>query len=275
MSDICFITTCRGRREHLEQSLPILVGQAGTSCVVVDYDCPDGAGGWVEAGYPLVKVVRSGSRPRFEAARARNLGAQAAQAPWLCFVDADALLGADFAASVRPLLQRGSFYLASPHRGDMTGLCIVHRDDFQSVGGYDQVMQGWGMEDKDFYFRLLLSGLAEGSFPSALASMIRHGTELRVAHYDVKQTELSSTSNLVYCRAKWDLMRLGGRPLEEHERTALYQNISRLVLDAHSRGAGVQVRVPFSSQTSHSGAVLGCSLVYELGALPGVAKQAA
>ncbi len=264
MSQLCFITTCRGRRQHLEQSLPLLVAQPGATCVVVDYDCPDGTGDWVEAHYPQVKVVRSGPRPRFEIARARNLGAGAAASPWLCFVDADALLTPDFSQIVLALLERGNYYRAMPEARDTSGTCIVHRDDFDVVEGYDAVLQGWGMEDKDFYFRLRQSGVAMKSFPGSLVSMIPHGGAMRTAHYDNKSTYMNSTLNLVYCRAKWDLMRLQGKKLDEAARTALYRNISGLVGDAQKRETSVQLRIPVDAAETLTGASLRVSLVYDL-----------
>ena len=268
MPQLCFVTTCRGRRAHLEQSLPRLAAQPGTECMVVDYGCPDGTGDWVEANYPQVKVVRSGQRPWFELARARNLGAQASSAPWLCFTDADALVAADFAQVVLPLLQRGHYLRPTPQARDSSGMCICHRDDFEAVGGYDAVLQGWGMEDKDLYFRLRLAGVEAGAFPAGLVEMIAHGGDLRLAHYRNKHTWKNSTMNLVYCRAKWDLMRLHGKDIAEAERTTLYQRISESVLDAQQRGTSVQLRVPVDSQESLSGAVLATSLLYELGAPP-------
>lgn len=263
--DICFVTTCRGRRAHLEQALPRMVAQPGTACVVVDYGCPDGTGDWVAATYPQVTVVRVGDRPRFELSRARNLGAAATQAPWLCFVDADALLAANFAEVVRPLLAPGSYYRAEPRVRDGSGMCIVHRDDFAAIDGYDDVIQGWGMEDKDFYFRARLAGLSMKPFPSELVTMIAHGGAERTGHYDVKRTHLNSTANLVYCRAKWDLMRLSGRKLDATARATLYGNLHGAALDAQKRGTSVQLRVPVETVESLSGSPLKVSLVYELG----------
>lgn len=264
MSQLCFITTCRGRRQHLEKSLPLLVAQPGTSCVVVDFDCPDGTGDWLESNFPQVTVVRSGPQPRFQIARARNLGAASSSSPWLCFVDADALLAVDFSERVLPLLERGNYYRAMPEARDTSGTCIVHRDDFNTVEGYDAVLQGWGMEDKDFYFRLRLAGVEMKSFPGDLITMIPHGAAMRTAHYDGKSTYMNSTLNLVYCRAKWDLMRLQHKRLDEPARTALYRNISGLVGDAQKRQTSVQLRLPVDAAETLTGASLRVSLVYDL-----------
>ncbi|MBM4221050.1 MAG: hypothetical protein FJ170_03775, partial [Gammaproteobacteria bacterium] len=74
---LSFITTCKGRLQHLMQTLPKMAAQPGTETIVVDYDCPDNSGDWVAANFPAVRVVRVKDQPIFVASRARNLGAAA------------------------------------------------------------------------------------------------------------------------------------------------------------------------------------------------------
>ena len=114
MADICFITTCKGRLAHLQETLGTVVSQPGTSCVVVDYSCPDACGAWVERTFPDVKVVRVSDRKHFHASDARNIGVGVADTPWLCFVDADIKLDPSFTETVRPLLEENRFYCAVP-----------------------------------------------------------------------------------------------------------------------------------------------------------------
>ncbi|MBG9388945.1 glycosyltransferase family 2 protein [Caenimonas aquaedulcis] len=270
-----FITTCRGRLEHLRQTLPALVAQPGTGCVVVDYGCPDGAGDWVQATYPQVKVVRAGPVPRFELARARNLGAQAAGAGWLCFVDADGLLAPDFIARVRPVLADGCFHVAQPSTGTVSGMCIVGRREFDAVGGYDAVLQGWGMEDKDFYARLAIARVPHRAFPRELVTMIDHSNAMRVEHFETKHLKLSSTLNLAYCRAKWDLMRLGQDMSGEAAREALYRQVGQVMDETLRTGKRFRLAIPTSEQPSFSGAVLKGRLVYELEVPPQAAPSSA
>jgi predicted glycosyltransferase involved in capsule biosynthesis len=186
MPFLTFITTCRSRLSHLQQSLPTFVAQADAAWVVVDYDCPERSGDWVEQGFPEVKVVRATDRPRFELSRARNLGAAVAESPWLCFIDADVLLAPDFAAQVRPVLAPGHYYQAKPRMIETWGTSICARDDFERVGGYDEVLQGWGKDDDDFYGRLVLAGVSYATFPGELISAISHDDSERVASYDVR-----------------------------------------------------------------------------------------
>src|SRR5438552_12695799 len=186
MSELCFITTCRGRLASLKESLPTIVAQANSSCVVVDYDCPQGTAAWVHKNFPQVRVVRATDCPRFELSRARNLGAEAADAPWLCFVDVDVRLAPDFAATVTPLLEQRCFYHPDPRPTELWGFCICHRDDFQRVEGYDDVLQGWGEEDRDFYTRLKMIGARVRTFPGELLTPLPHEPAARVQHYDQK-----------------------------------------------------------------------------------------
>ena len=263
MSDLAFVTTCRDRLGHLKASLPTFLAQPGVDCVVVDYDCPQQTAAWVAANHPQVKVVRAHDKPLFEISRARNMGAEATDATWLCFVDADNRLARDFAQQVRPLLVRGAFYRPHPQAIDGSGICIVHAEDFRAIGGYDAVMQGYGMDDLDLYMRLKIAGVREAAFPGELIEVVRHGVELRVVHYEVKSVRLNAALNQLYCQAKWDLMRLKG-PMTEPMRTRLYRQVSRDVLRAREQGQDLTFRVGVDVQRTNIKTPLSTFLVYEL-----------
>jgi hypothetical protein len=260
---LTFITTCRSRLAHVQQTLPTLVRQPDSACVVVDYDCPQGVGAWVEQHHPQVTVVRSGTRKHFEAARARNLGAQAAATPWLCFTDADTLLNPGFTQAMAPLLEPGGFYTLGED-GSSMGFCVCSRADFSRVQGYDPVLQGWGMEDKDLYTRLELAGLERRRAPRHLVSVIAHRNDLRVQHYALKSGYLSSTINFVYCRAKWDLMAAGHPMNDEAFRQQLYRQVSDGLQASAAKGTAFNMRLSLRSQASFSGAMVKSSLLYEV-----------
>lgn len=52
------VTTCKGRLQNLQRSLPTFLAQLDAEIVVVDYDCPQGAGSWVQTGYRLISPPR-------------------------------------------------------------------------------------------------------------------------------------------------------------------------------------------------------------------------
>jgi glycosyltransferase involved in cell wall biosynthesis len=268
MTDISIVTTCKGRLRHLEQTLPRMVAQEGVECVVVDYGCPQGSGDWVSAHYPDVRVVRVTDDPGFSASRARNLGARAARGPWLAFVDADILLAPAFARTLRPLLRPGSFLLAEPVTGSAFGTCVCLREEFRSVGGYDEVLRNWGGEDRDLYLRLQMRGIRRGGFPAGLISTIAHDDAARLAHSDVKDTELLLKIARLYVGAKTDVLRLSGRPLPLEARGDLYQRARHAVLqaaEAGSRRVVMELSFPrHPSAPSHDGWSISSKITYTI-----------
>lgn len=264
MPSLALITTCRGRLPHLQESLPTFVAQPAAEVVVVDYGCPARSGDWVERGYPQVKVVRAGERPHFELSRARNLGAAAATAPWLCFVDADIRLAPEFMARVGPQLEPGAFYQAKPRTIETWGTSISARADFERVGGYDEVLQGWGKDDDDYYARLVLAGVRHASFPGELLVPISHGDAQRVESYELKDRWLSESINHVYCRAKHDLELLRREPLAVDLRRRLYDEVRAAVLRARGSDGPLELRIPFLQQQTRACGSLEARLSYTL-----------
>jgi GT2 family glycosyltransferase len=272
VADLCFITTCKGRLEHLKRSLPTRVDQPGTSSVVVDYDCPDGTAAWVATNHPGVHVVKVENRPFFNASEARNLGAAhevARAAKWLCFIDADVLLNQDFSRVVTALLEPGFLFLANVDRFDATGMCICGREDFDAIGGYDTAFRGYGVEDEDLVMRLRMRGARVKRFPgTVLAAILRHDGAMRTAHHAQKDIDVSVTVNQAYSRAKWDLIRQKGEDMPLPVRQQLYQ----YVLDAFERhGASAQplrLRVPLHKYETRSHGTMESALVYEFDRKP-------
>lgn len=229
---LCYITTCKGRLHHLKQTLPRVVDQPGVACVVVDYACPDGTADWVQANFPQVSVVRVSGEPGFSASRARNLGASAADAPWLAFFDADILWAPQMARELIPRLQIGHYYRAQPFTFQTWGSIVCQRKDFEALGGYDEAFSGWGGEDDDLIARLSLLGLTADGFPDALVGEISHEDEARVRFHSVKNLALQHRINHLYMQAKLDVMRLHGGPLPLETRQVLASEVTRAIREA-------------------------------------------
>jgi len=79
------ITTCKGRLDHLKESLPAMVAQGAKEVIVVDYSCPDGTGDYVAVTYPDVRLVRVEGEQHFSNWKARNAGAEVATGDMLRF----------------------------------------------------------------------------------------------------------------------------------------------------------------------------------------------
>ena len=201
---ISAIVTCKGRLDHLKQTLPTLLALPDCEVVVVDYDCPQGAGDWVEAAHPGVKVVRAPDQPIFSIARARNLGAAAAAAPWLLLTDADILFQPALGEAVRPWLKDGVFLCSESQMEGLGGTLIVSAADFHAVGGYDEIYQGWGNEDVDLVARLEQAGVRPLDFPVHMISAISHSNERRGRYHAITDPMFNRKINALYLKAKLD-----------------------------------------------------------------------
>lgn len=241
---ISLVTTCKGRLAFLKQSLPHMVAQPQAEVVVVDFDCPEGAGAWTESEFPSARVVRVADAPLFHLARARNLGAQAARAPWLCFVDSDVLLAERFVERVLPDLREGAFYTASGAEVELIGTAICRRDDYLAIEGYDEVMEGWGAEDTDFYIRLGLLGRRREVLPVDLLRVISHDGETRTRFHAIKDLWLAQRTNALYAQVRHDLARqLGTVNMPLDVRRAVYAEARRAMHQAAGTGLPTRMEV--------------------------------
>ncbi len=264
LADLSFVVPCMGRLSHLQESLPRLLALARATCVVVDYGCPDASGDWVRQHCPTARVERAQAVTHFNLAAARNLGARAATTPWLCFVDADVLLAAGFAGQLSALGDSAAFYTALSATRGLSGTVLCTRATFERVGGYDDVMLGWGSEDTDFYLRLQMAGWRRASFDAATLHALPHADALRTRHYREGDARRSLSINAYYMHAKLDLMKLSGGALSTRARSALYARIAAQVGAALDRGEATIIDVPVGQQPLADGWDISATLRYRV-----------
>ncbi|MBI3903486.1 MAG: glycosyltransferase family 2 protein [Nitrosomonadales bacterium] len=228
---ISFITTCKGRLHHLQQTLPLLAALENVEVIVVDYACPQGTADWVNQHYPHVRVIRINDDPGFHLGRARNAGAKAATAPWLCFIDADIIIKDGLLAWAMQNLRPEAFFRPQPNDTGLYGSFFCPQAAFRKIAGYDEAIHGWGGEDEDIYHRLRFAGYRDEGYPSALIAAIRHGDEERTTFYAVKDKFSSLFAYRWYSIMKADLMAASNAPLPQQECLALMQ----LARDAAAR----------------------------------------
>lgn len=257
---ISAITTCKGRLAHLRQTLPSLMALPDCEVVVVDYDCPQGAGDWVRSTFPAAKVVRVAGRPHFKAAEARNRGVAASTAPWLFLVDADVAVAPTFVAAIAPLLRPGVFLRPTPLLHELYGTVVVASGDLAGIGGYDEAFEGWGGEDVDLIRRLEQIGRQADTFPAQLFTIIRHGDELRGRYHSIRNPRDNLVVNSLYSRAKADLRSLGVE-LNEERRRAVYAQIRQSFVSPQGLTG---IEVAFNEQPMAGSRVLTTSLRYRV-----------
>jgi predicted glycosyltransferase involved in capsule biosynthesis len=206
---ISVITTCKGRLHHLRQTLPGWMAQEGGNyeIIVVDYNDPNDCFSYVESlSDPMVRAVRANNDdPFFNLSKARNTGAMAIseKTDVILFVDADTIMTNNVFINYHKgkVLNPGNF-LCGWANGNMnlgagaSGSCMVWRDDFFAVRGYNELANGWGYEDVEFYERLERIGRQQTAFHNGLDS-IQHSDEERVMFYRKKNIHVTSNGNLL------------------------------------------------------------------------------
>lgn len=242
---ISYITTCKGRLEHVKQTLPRVASQPGVEVIVVDYDCPDGTESWIQKNHPLVKTTKISNVAGFHIASARNAGGRQATCKWLAFLDADVMLDENLFATVLPLLKEGCFYRFAPLTTQIWGSVFLERTAFERAKGYDTSFQGWGVEDDDLYSTLEFLGYKQRKLDAKLVSEISHTNELRTRFHSTSKFK-SHQINEAYRTIKLDLMRLNGNLLPDQMRQSLYDQIRTQILKSTDAGLNaVDVKLSF------------------------------
>jgi glycosyltransferase involved in cell wall biosynthesis len=239
---LTYITTCKGRLHHLQETLPLVTKLPAISLVVVDYGCPDHAAEWVASTFPGVRVVKV-EADYFNVARARNLGAEATDTEWLGFFDADIKIAPELFEQMLPGLNPGMFYLPAPMNRNCMGSCIVSRQAFEKVGGYDEAIDGWGGEDRDFYTMLGLNGYRQGGFPGEMLQPIRHSDAERMRFRPSKGMDRSMRLANLYGMIKFDALKLTGRTMELDQRRQLRNTLEEFVTSAAGSKAPREFRL--------------------------------
>ena len=257
------ITTCKGRLEHLKQSLPAMAAQDGAEVVVVDYSCPDNTGDWVESAFPSVRVVRVEGEEGFSNWRARNLGAEVATGDILLFCDADTILAAnalEVIAKAMPAKTYGFFTRDSTAhfnksglrlgKNQLRGFQVVPTDAFRELEGYDDVPIGWGAGgDTDLEERLVLIGVRPSPLGDGVVEEVfEHDNAARTLFHKAP-IRISYGAGLLYRRAKMALMRVRRTTnLPRPERERIY-NIARQAAGRLARGqSDTKIRLNIETQ---------------------------
>jgi hypothetical protein len=215
---IAFVTTCRGRLQHLQQTLPqnLIDNQTYENCifVVLDYNSPDGLLQYMVDHHG--KDILSGrmayyrtDEPRsFHMAHAKNMAHRCGMlegADILVNLDADGYTGPNFAAYIaHEFTQERGVFLQSPWNRWVGGewLCEEHdgslgppvdkgcngrmaytTDAFLLAGGYDEKFSSWSPDDKDLNIRLRRLGHVPKVLPRKFVRTILHNNRMRFKEY--------------------------------------------------------------------------------------------
>lgn len=213
---IALCTTCKGRLEHLEKTLPknLADDYPNLVSVILDYDSEDHLAQWAAKRFPkeiasgrLVIYTYHNGRAPFHISHAKNMAARCGileGANILITMDADNYGGHGFSQYVanafrEPGIRPGIFMCPNyqlikslphgasrPARG-YAGRLALWANAFVKMGGYDEAFNTWGREDICMNFRLQRSGYQMRYVPNEYLNAINHCAAVRFKEYPQAQ----------------------------------------------------------------------------------------
>jgi len=210
---IAFATTCKGRMQHLEQTLPRNLADnsdyPNLKFVVLDYGDKDGLLDCLRSKHPdaisagRLVVYSHPTEGPFHVSHAKNTAARCGileGAQILVTLDADNFTGPNFAQFVAekfqepgmvpgiflcpdfPLIKSLPHGPERPQRG-YAGRLAVWSSAFIKAGGYDESFDTWHGEDIDMINRLRRMGYSMRHIENRYLNAIPHSAEVRFKEY--------------------------------------------------------------------------------------------
>jgi|GEM_PF-1757120 len=207
-SSVVFCTTCKGRLQHVERTLPKnLADNPQAKFVLLDYNSQDHLLRHVMSTY--AREIESGrltvysftaSGP-FRMAHAKNMahrlgiieGGGLWPDPILCNLDADNFTGPGFADYIEQRFESNEdiFLWANRNQAEpvrypkgCNGRIVIPASAFLKAGGYDESKyNAWGPDDKDFNFRLRRLGYLGSEIARPYLDVILHTDTMRFREY--------------------------------------------------------------------------------------------
>lgn len=202
---IVFCTTCKGRTQHIRETLPKnLADNAGyVDCkfVLLDYGSPDDLLSYClhfharELASGRLVIYRFPEQKTFKMAHAKNMAHRMGireGGDILVNLDADNYTGPGFAAYVAEKFRENSNVFLWADRSQpvevrfpkgCNGRIVVSKHAFLNAGGYDEKFVAWGPDDKDFHFRLRRLGYEPLKIGRHHLDVVLHNDKMRFKDY--------------------------------------------------------------------------------------------
>ena len=259
------ITTCKGRLDHLKQTLPDMVRQESAEVIVVDFSCPQGAASYVESTFPAVRVVKVENKDYYAHCEARNAGAAVARGEWLLFCDADIDLAATCTQWLSKALRPDDFgrfakwHELKHHKptggglgvNNLEGFQVLERRHFERFRGYDIRLRGYGAGgDMELCQRAVVFGLRIVQLDESIVkAVISHGDDLRQTH--AKESWLTSyLRGFYYSRLKLAFTKLRDRSPSSDLCDRFIESADEATRELLAKHGSVDITFPVDRQVS-------------------------
>ncbi len=207
---IAFCTTCKGRVQHIEKTLPKNLADNSdySDCifVILDYGSPDHLLDYLRTDRADDMnsgrlIVYSHKADSFCMAHAKNMAHRLGMlhgADVLVNLDADNFTGKGFATYIANSLDSSNFLWSRMVKDGagrlpkgISGRIAVTRKAFLLSGGYDERFNTWAPDDKDFDTRLRRLGYVPKEIDNRYLQAILHNDKMRFKDYPCAKTDMT------------------------------------------------------------------------------------
>lgn len=158
---LSFCTTCMNRVEHLKETLPHnikLINKYNSELVLVNYDSKDDIHEYIINNYneyienKTLLYLNISNKSFFDPRHAKNIAHKNSTGDVLINLDADNFLTDNIISEIINDFNSDINYLIQSSGGN-DGFIVMSRDNFFKLGGYNELMKGYGIEDVDLVAR--------------------------------------------------------------------------------------------------------------------------
>lgn len=177
---ISIITVCMNRQHHLLQTLPrVCAWPHHGEHVVVDWCSRQPIARSDLPNDPRIRLLRVEGESRWNPSQAYNFAAAQACGDWLFRLDADCWVQ-DLDPDQLLRSDPADGWVAHRSQAGSLGEVLLRRELFFAVGGFNELMRGYGFEDKDLIYRLQAqAGVRIGSLAPEHVIFIPHTAQVR------------------------------------------------------------------------------------------------
>lgn len=191
---LAFCITCMNRLHHLKQTLirniedNYLINDI--EFILLDYSSSDGLEEWAKTHLKkyidegILVYFRTVEQSYYQRSHSRNMAFRLANSDLVCNLDADNFLGKGFAQSMLDKFKNrtGIFCTSNNSDGNVIGRICLRKSDFSRLGGYNEIIKGYGFEDTYLFYCLREKGLKQEYFNNPeFYSTIQHSNAERVS----------------------------------------------------------------------------------------------
>lgn len=218
---ISFCTVCMNRLSFLKETLPKNIEDnlkyGNLEFIVLNYNSADEIDEWIntemlkyiEQG--ILKYIKTTEPKYFLRSHSKNVVSKQASGDIICNVDADNFIGKGFAEFINDSFCNDKniyLFVDENTERDCCGRICLTKDDFTTLRGYDEDLEGYGFEDFDLRNRLKLLGrkfvrIPKENFLNAISHSDVERLENEYNNIGIKHVYIKhktpSMSELVYC----------------------------------------------------------------------------